>query len=148
MTESDIRYQLWHSLELGIIKRDFLLFSGCLGLPTLITLSNGDTSGAGTMLALILAGILIFYIVRTISIFRDPAGYILAECVLAQPHFRHRGAYYFTISFPLPSGEAEILDTHAIFGGGNLDSAAMEYYVNKTAWIAYNPSTGMVVVIG
>lgn len=148
MENIDVVYQLKHSLEIETIKRDIFLFALCLGLPTLFMLCDEDVSGAGVLLALMLAGILIFYIWRTISIFRHPEGYILAECTLAQPHFKYRGAYYFTISFPLPNGEAEILDTHAIFGGGSLDWAAMEEYVNKTVWIAYNPSTDMVVVIG
>lgn len=148
MEKSDIVYQLKHSLEMHIIKRDILLFAGCLGLLALITLPSDDVSGTGTLIGLMLAGILIFYIWRILSIFRHPEGYILAECVLAQPHFKYRGAYYFTVSFPLPNGQTEILDTHAIFGGGSLDSAAMEDYVNKTAWIAYNPATDMVVVIG
>ena len=93
-------------------------------------------------------GILAFYVWRTISIFRHPEGYILAECTLAQPHFKYRGGYYFTITFPMPNGEAEILDTHAIFNEGSLAEPSMEDYVNKTAWIAYNPATDMVVVIG
>ena len=148
MENIDVVYQLKHSLEMDTIKRDILLFSGCIGLPALIMLYNEDVSGAGALIALMLAGILIFYIWRIISIFRHPEGYILAECVLAQPHFKYRGAYYFTVSFPMPGGESEILDTHAIFGGGGLDAAPMEDYVNKTAWIAYNPATDMVVVIG
>ena len=148
MENIDVVYQLKHSLEMDAIKRDILLFAGCLGLPALIMLYNEDVSGAGVLIALMLAGILIFYIWRIFSIFRHPEGYILAQCVLAQPHFKFRGAYYFTISFPMPDGETETLDTHAIFGGGSLDTAPMEDYVNKTVWIAYNPATDMVVVIG
>lgn len=148
MEKSEIVYQLKHSLEMDIIKRDLLLYAGLLGLPALIMLPSEEASGTGTLIGLMLAGILAFYIWRILSIFRHPEGYILAECVLAQPHFKYRGAYYFTVSFPLPGGETESLDTHAIFGGGSLDSAAMEDYVNKTAWIAYNPATDMVVVIG
>ena len=148
MENIDVVYQLKHSLEMDTIRRDILLFSGCLGLPALIMLYNEDVTGVGALIALMLAGILIFYIWRILSIFRHPEGYILAQCVLAQPHFKYRGAYYFTVSFPMPGGEAEILDTHAIFGGGGLDTAPMEDYVNKTAWIAYNPATDMVVVIG
>ena len=148
MENIDVVYQLKHSLEIKTIKRDIFLFSGCIGLPTLIMLSNGDASGAGTLLGLIVLGILAFYVWRIISIFRHPEGYILAECTLAQPHFKYRGGYYFTISFPMPNGETEILDTHAIFNEGSLAEPSMEDYVNKTAWIAYNPATDMVVVIG
>ena len=148
MEKPDIVSQLKHSLEMNTIKRDLLLFSGFLGIPALTMLSNGDTSGTGTLLGLFLCGLLAFYIWRIISIFRHPEGYILAECILAQPHFKYRGGYYFTITFPMPNGEAEILDTHAIFNEGSLAEPSMEDYVNKTAWIAYNPATDMVVVIG
>lgn len=148
MEKSDVIYQLQHSLEMDTIKRDFLFFSIGLGIPALIMLYNEDVSGAGVLLALTLLGFWIFYIWRIISIFRHPEGYILAECVLSQPHCRYRGAYYFTVSFLLPGGEAELLDTHAIFGGGGIIEPIMEDYVNKTAWIAYNPATDMVVVIG
>jgi len=148
MEKADIVYQLKHSLEMDTLKRDILLYAGCLGLPALILLNSEDASGTGTLVALTLAGILIFYIWRILSIFRYPESYLLAECVLAQPHFKYRGAYYFTVSFPMPNGDTETLDTHAIFGGGALDRAPMEDYVNKTARVAYNPATDMVVVIG
>lgn len=148
MEKSDVIYQLRHSLELDTIKRDLLFYSGGFGLPALIMLYNEDISGTGVLLALTLLGFWIFYIRRMVFIFRYPEGYVLAECVLSQPHCKYRGAYYFTVSFLLPDGETEILDTHAIFGGGGIIEPIMEDYVNKTAWIAYNPATSMVVVIG
>lgn len=147
MEKPDVIYQLRHSLEMDTIKRDILMFAGGLGIPALIMLYSEYVFASGVFLGLILLGILGFYICRILSIFRNPEGYILAECTLSQPHSRHR-SFYFTISFPLPDGQPDIVNTHAIFAEGGIFEPVMEDYVNKTAWIAYNPSTGMVVVIG
>lgn len=76
--------RLKDSLELHTIKRDFLIYLVFFGLMYLPSVS--DNSGAATFTLLILIPILIFYIWRIICIFRDPEGYIFAECELAQPH--------------------------------------------------------------
>lgn len=139
--------RLKDSLELHTIKRDLLIYLVFFGLMYLLSVS--DDSGAATLMLLILIPILIFYIWRIICIFRDPEGYIFAECELTQPHCNtFLRSYYFTVRVELPNGQTSHVDTHAIFATHGIFEPIMKDYVNSTVTIAYNPATDMVVVIG
>lgn len=141
--------QLKDSLELHTMKRDFLLFACCLGIPCLFMVSDESSSGAAALLGLMVLSILGFYIWRTICIFRSPEGYIFSKCELTQPHINpFLRCYYFTVRVELPNGQTSYVDTHAIFATHGIFEPVMENYVNSSVAIAYNPATEMVVVIG
>ena len=147
MERSDVMYHLWHSIEMHTIRRDFLLYLALFGLMWLMAVP-GDT-GPAVLMLLFLIPILVFYIWRTICIFRNPEGYIFSKCELTQPHSNFwLKMMFFTVRIELPNGRVDYVDTHAIFAAHGIAEPRMEDYVNRTATIAYNPSTGMVVVIG
>ena len=149
MEKSDIRYQLWHSLEMHTLRRDILLFIICLGLPCLTISQSKDTAGASVLMALILVALLTFYIVRIGKIFHCAEYYVFCKGTLCQPRYNpYIKMYAFTAVLEMPEGDTKAVDTHAIFATHGIFEPLMEDYVGKTATIAYNPLTDMVVVIG
>ena len=141
-------HYLWHSLEMHTVRRDFLIYLGLFGFLCLLALPGGSNTGAETLMLICLLPVLIFYIWRVICIFRDPEGYYFCECQLTQPHSNFwLKMMYFTVYIELPNGRTDTVDTHAIFEAHGIMEPRMEDYVNSKATIAYNPSTGMVVVI-
>lgn len=141
--------QLKASLELRTLKRDFLLYACCLGIPWLIMASDEASAGPAVLLGLTLLAILGFYLWRILCIFRNPEGYIFCDCVLNQVHSNpFLRSFFFTVRVEMPDGRTEYVDTHAIFATHGIFEPIMEDYVNSTVTIAYNPSTDMVVVIG
>ena len=149
MSKSDIRYQLWHSLEMRTLRRDLLLYLLCLGLPCLAISQSRDTAGASVLMALILAAILGFYIIRIAKIFYCAEYYVFCKTTLFNPQYHpYIRMYLFTAILKMPEGEEKAVDTHAIFATHGIFEPIMTDYMGKSATIAYNPLTDMVVVIG
>lgn len=149
MTKSDIRYQLWHSLEMHTLRREVLLCIICFGIPLLMTTSRRDASGVAVLLVLMLLALLAFYIVRIGKIFYCAEYYIFCDSILCQPQYNpYIRMYLFTAVMEMPDGSTEAVSTHAIFATHGIFEPIMTDYMGKSATIAYNPLTDMVIVIG
>ena len=149
MTKADIRYQLWHSLEMHTLRREVLLCLICLGIPLLMAGSRRDASGVATVLVILSLALLAFYNVRIGKIFFCTEHYIVCKSTLCQPQYNpYIKMYAFTAVLEMPNGNAEAVDTHAIFATHGIFEPIMTDYMGKSATIAYNPLTDMVVVIG
>ena len=149
MTKSDIRYPLWHSLEMHTLRREVLLCIICFGIPLLMTTSRRDASGVAVLLVLMLLALLTFYIVRIVKIFHCAEYYVFCKGTLCQPRYNpYIKMYAFTAILEIPEGDAKAVDTHAIFATHGIFEPIMTDYMGKSATIAYNPLPDMVVVIG
>ena len=151
MRKEDIIRRLRNSVELSHIKYRLATAAGLFGLPCLLLLLGkyGPEPSAIFCFLIPLLVILGFYGWRLYRIFYKPEAYILCQCLLDQPHAdpNLNTIMYFTVTLELPDGTAKTVETHSIFGL-RIASPVFEEYINKTVTIAYNTTTGMVVVIG
>lgn len=150
------RRRLWDSLEMHTIRRDFILTGVTVALVMILQACSARGSYDDSWIlavitsALVLLPFWIFYICRTLCIFRKPESYIFCRCQLSSVHQRifSRGAMYFTVLIEDPEGGRFVADTHAIFAAYGIMGPLVEDYINRTVTVAYNRETEMVVVIG
>lgn len=155
-TVSETRQRLWSSLEMGVIRRDAILYTIAIGVAVLMVSCQGSASDDGTLGAVMAVGAAMFllpawgfYLWRTICIFRKAENYIFCRCKLSQPHQNYfLQTMYFTVIIECPDGSKVVRETHAIFPCHGFIGPLVEDYVNSTATIGYNEETETVVVIG
>lgn len=104
----------------------------------------------GLMAAISVAPILIFCVVRTISIFRCPGSYHFCKATLSNPKGgRIRDTIRFLVVLEDMDGNKFTAYTHSIFHTHTGSFGfGFEDYVNQEVTIGYNEETGSVVVIG
>lgn len=155
MEKTDIKKELWHSLDMAVLRRDTVLFLIADLIFVLITgVFQGGfwEPGYGVLVAvfsvLILGPALIYDICVTVKLFRHPDRYRLYRAQLNQPHGARwgRGAMYFTVLLEDEDGRF-VVNTRPIFASYGIGTPLMEDYLNKTATIAYNEETEAVVII-
>ena len=141
--------RLWQSLEARFLLRNFVIIA-VIGLLfcLLYFVRFPDEPYMANIMLLITLPFLLFYLVRTVGLFRKAEAYIFQRCTLTQPHstpFLKSMAFF--VEFPTSKGTFS-LETRAIFAPYGMMEPLMETYNNKTVMIAYNPETEQVVVIG
>lgn len=149
----EIRRKLWNSLEMGEVKRNLLIF--LIAFPLLAWFATGRVYQPEAKLfmlgitAVLLLPYLLFYGVRMFNILHRPEHYVFCQTTLEKPHasLNHR-RFYFSVVLTDEKGKVFMADTHGIFSTRGLFSLQMEDYVGRTVTVGYNPTTGMVVVIG
>lgn len=143
--------RLKNSLEMANVKLNFALGCAIFGIPCLL-FAIGTRKPDPSVPVMFLLGFLIITGIclwLTLRIFRKAEQYIFCKCELTQPHSSPLlRSFYFTVAIQLPDRSTKIADTHAIFASHGIVGPLMEDYVNSTVTVAYNPATGMVVVIG
>lgn len=148
--------KLRHSLEISVIRRDVILYTLVMGLVVLMASCQSAPYDDGSrwkvpvgFAVIFLLPFWVFYLWRTVQIFRKAEKYIFCRCVLSQPHQNPwLQTMYFTVVIEGPDGRKNVRETHAIFPSHGLIGPLVEDYVNRTVTIAYNEETEMVVVIG
>ena len=141
--------RLLQSLEVHSLFRNFVIIA-VMGLLfwVLYLFRFPDEPSMASIMLLITAPFLLFYLVRIILIFRKAEFYVFQRCTLTQPHsIPFLRSMAFRVEFP-HAGRTQSLETRAIFASYGVMEPLMETYNNKTVTIAYNPQTGQVVVIG
>lgn len=152
--EKIIRERLWNSLDMHWVKVNTVMILVVFGIIGLIYSLRIPEPGlrwqlVGIMFLLVVAPWLVFYLWRTVSIFRRAEEYIFCKCCLSQPRggsLKH--SIRFTVVLTDSDGSKFAANTHSIFSTRSICGLGLEDYVNKTVTVAYNPSTGSVVVIG
>ena len=149
----EIRARLWNSLEMGEVKRNiiFILVAGpVLGFLTAGRMNYPEAKWLSIgMLAVFFVPFLVFYLYRMACILDRPEAYHFCEATLRRPQSSfNRRLFSFSVVIRDEDGMEFMTNTHAIFGVRNLLGARMEDYVDRTVTMAYNKTTGMVVVIG
>lgn len=144
---------LWNSLEMGGVKRNIIIY--LILLPIFCALSFvrlRDPEAQMIMcavMALLIAPFLIFYLARLVRILLRAEEYVFCRTILSKPHASlNRDLFYFSVVLKDKGGKEFMTDTHAIFANRSLFDSLLENYVNQEVAVAYNPVTGMVVVIG
>lgn len=153
--KSEITRRIKNSLEMQDILRQVMYFGIfipvlCLSVASVRNIWQfpGGWIPVVLIMAVFTVPFLVFYLVRIIRIFRKVEDYIFDQVALDCPHAFSRGAMYFTVSLKGPDGMVYTVDTHAIFYTRSLFGLQFEECVNHMATVAYNPTTGMVLVIG
>ena len=149
-----IRERLWNSLDMHWIKTNTVMIAVVYGIIALIYSLRIPEPGlrwqlVGIMFLLVVMPWLVFYLWRTIRIFRKAEEYTFCKCCLSQPkggNLKH--SIRFTVILTDSEGRKFAADTHSIFSTRSTFGLGLEDYVNKTVTVAYNEETGMVVVIG
>lgn len=147
------QHRLWHSLEMGDVKRNILITLIVMPLIGVIAAARiHDTEGKWLMAGLVavfMLPYLLFYLIRMFSILNQAEKYIFCQAELTKPHASlNHDLFYFSVVLKDENGKEFMADTHAIFGSRSIFGLQMEDYVNQTVTVAHNPATGMVVVIG
>ena len=152
MRKEDVIRRLRGAAEIAYMKHRLLFATALFGSPCLLLSLSKYGPGLSAVLTFLIpyAVILGFHLWRLYRIFSKPESYLFCQCLLDQPHAdpNLNGIMYFTVTLELPGGTAKTVDTHSVFALRGIAPLIFEEYVNKTATIAYNPETGMVVVIG
>ena len=143
------RHRLWHSLEMRCIRRDLIMLLAAMALFMLMTWNDGFRGVAMAMDCIFFGPIVLFYIWRSMQIFRKPEGYTFYKTTLSQFHQKFPlKSMYFTVVLEEPDGSKRVENTHAIFACHGIVEPLLESYVNSTVTIGLNQETGMVLVIG
>lgn len=152
MRKEDVIRRLRGAAEIAYMKHRLLIATSLFGIPCLLFPLGKYGPGLSAIPYFLIpyAVILGFHLWRLYRIFSRPESYLFCQCLLDHPHAdpNLNGIMYFTVTLELPDGTAKMVDTHSVFALRGIAPLIFENYVNKTATIAYNPVTEMVVVIG
>ena len=151
--QKENRRRLWNSLEMGDVKRNILIFVILLPIFYIFSMARfrdpEPRIWMDVIMTLLILPFLIFYLVRLVNILRQAENYLFCQAVLDKPHASlNRDMFYFSVVLKGADGKEFMTDTHAIIANRILVGPQLEDYVNQTVTVAYNPATGMVVVIG
>ena len=154
----EIRRQLWYSLDMAYVKLHLFICAVCIPLSLLIGwISTRDyylqefrapIIWAVTLIAV--GPFLLFYIIRTINIFRHAESYHFCKTVLCNPKGGSiRDTIKFTVLIEDADGDKFAANTHSIFHTHTgWFTPGFEDYVNQTVTAGYNEETGQVIIIG
>ena len=149
-----IRERLRNSLDMHWVKTNTILVLAVYGVVSLfydlrIRETGHRVQLTVLMFLLVVAPWLVFYLWRTVSIFRKAEEYTFCKCCLSQPKGgRLKHSIRFTVVLTDAEGSRFAANTHSIFSTRSICGLGLEDYVNKTVTVAYNEATGSVVVIG
>ena len=158
MSKSEIHEKLKNSLDMVNVHL-WLFVAGMVALlegVMVLFLISGPPFGPsrwgayGIMLLVSVVPILIFCAWLTISIFRCPESYHFCKAKLSNPKGgRIRDTIRFLVVLEDADGDKFTAYTHSIFHTHQSSAGpALEDYVNHEVLIAYNRTTGQIVVIG
>ena len=153
MNTSEIRKQLWNSLDMRCVRHDMsmVLIVGPAAAAIYGLLNRTPYFWLVALLVIVLTvpPFLIWFLWELYRVFRIPEGYVLCKAKLTQPHsgLWYR-SMYFTVALEYPGGGKLIVNTRPIFQTRGWLNPRLEDYLNKTVTIAYNEETETVVVIG
>lgn len=147
MDKKTVRRRLWDSLEMHYYRVILLVVAVAFCIMFFPYLGR-YTQGAVITL-LVFLPFLGFYIWRVFQVFRCPEQYVFTRCKLEKFHFSifWRSAF-FDLRLEIPEVGVVHDETAAIFVAHGLGAPLIEDYVNREVTVAYNRSTGRIVVIG
>lgn len=151
MDQKEIRQKLKHSLDMAFVRLNLVIYAFFLLIGLLMGLGRPEIMLTAMGIFALCGLIMLIPSLRILfRIYRDADGYRLYKATLSQPHGGFpRGYMYFTIVLEEPDGSRFIVNTNTIFQSyGTSFGPSMENYVNQTVTVAYNETTGAVVVIG
>lgn len=148
--------ELWDSLDMACVRKyliKVLVVTGAALLLAVFPLLNLPREEmiqvCAVSAAVIILPVLLFCLWRTFRIFRKAESYTFSRCKLDSPKGGMlRDTIRFTVVVEDREGRSCAVDTHSIFVTHGMFGPLLEDYVNRTATIAYNEETGVVVVIG
>lgn len=156
--KKEIRRQLWYSLDMAHVKMYLFICAICTPISLLVGWLSTRNYYAEvprwpiiwfvTMIAI--GPILVFCLIRAISIFRCPGSYHFCKTKLCNPKGGSiRDTIKFTVLLEDADGGKFIADSHSIFHTHrSMFGPALEDYVNQTVTAGYNEETGQVIIIG
>ena len=158
MSKSEIHEKLKNSLDMVNVHL-WLFIAGIIGLIEgvfVLLFAARPPFGPsrwlvfGVMAAISVVPILVFCLLRTISIFRCPESYHFCKATLSHPKGgRIRDTIRFLVVLEDADGDKFTAYTHSIFHTHPSSAGpALEDYVNQEVTVGYNEETGSVVVIG
>ena len=157
--KKEIRYQLWHSLDIAYVKLWLFVAAVCTLIMWLffrlailwdVYHTLEQVVAFWVTIGLVIGPIVVFCAVRTWNIFRHPESYCFCRTVLCNPKGGSiRATIKFTVLIEDADGDKFAADTHSIFTTHrDCSGLGFEDYVNHTVTAAYNEETGQVVIIG
>ena len=150
---TEIRSKLWHSAEMAFVRLQIIVYTVLLLVWCLIPCFAENRSILLPIMAAIggvcFAPFVVFWLWRTVQIFRSPEEYVFCRTELCQPHHAPIGRGMFSFMGVIETEEEGRfpVETHAIFQSAGA-RMQMEDYLGKTVTIAWNRETDLVVVIG
>lgn len=147
--------QISQSLDMAVYRREILAWTIGVALGLIYGLARFRDyemevflTFLGIVLVIVtpLLGISAYRIYRLL---REPEEYFFTRAKLVSPHQKngfHHGLC-FTVIIQDPEEGTLAADTNPIFFARGFEEPLMEHYLDKTVPIAYNRSTGMVVVL-
>lgn len=143
-----------NSLELRTAKNYVLVFAAAAVLTALLVflinfqLDMGVAATTAGFMMLVFLPFVLFYVHRIFKIFQSIDDYTFTEVTLHQlGHSLYKGMH-FSVGLKDWNGNTVYTQTHAIFHTHGIMEPLLDDYVNRTVWVAYNNTTGYVVVIG
>ena len=146
--------RLIHSLEVGHIRTMMIVYSAAMLMGAGISwIKNREVTGSGYIAVVVFSVfwivIMAIYGVWLIRIFRSAEEYVFCKTKLVKLHSgKLKNSMYFTVVLDIPGSGKIVEKTHAIFQTHGWPGPLVEDYANQMVEIAYNVSTGQVVVIG